>query len=329
MSLDTFVEPILRATFSRYLLGNSKFDSIKKRWERNLGAFWTQNKISFAEDEVQLQTPGKISPEIRQYIERSHINFLIFDGMINENSVGNFYNEVQVPELRSLYAYYIMIEEIHKDMYMRIVRLLCNHSEEKFQAMCKEVETEPTIMAKAKWVEKWHDRKIPFVERLVAFACIEGIFFFGTFAGIDRMRLLGLLPGITETNEEIRRDENQHWETPAAEVYPLIERKLSFDRFKEILKEAVELEQDYQSNYALAKPIPGLNADLINAFLEHVADRTAVAFGYPKVYSTTNPLDWVVIGSLRAKNQIFESETAEYISVESLSSEPLKLDVSF
>jgi ribonucleotide reductase beta subunit family protein with ferritin-like domain len=49
--------------------------------------------------------------------------------------------------------------------------------------------------------------KTPFAERLVAFACVEGIFFSGSFASIFWLRERGMMPGLTFSNELISRDE--------------------------------------------------------------------------------------------------------------------------
>ena len=49
-----------------------------------------------------------------------------------------------------------------------------------------------------------------FSERLIAFACVEGIFFSGSFCSIFWLKKRGLMPGLTFSNELISRDEGLH-----------------------------------------------------------------------------------------------------------------------
>jgi ribonucleotide reductase beta subunit family protein with ferritin-like domain len=49
-----------------------------------------------------------------------------------------------------------------------------------------------------------------FAQRVVAFACVEGIFFSGSFCAIFWLKKRGLMPGLTFSNELISRDEGLH-----------------------------------------------------------------------------------------------------------------------
>ena len=49
-----------------------------------------------------------------------------------------------------------------------------------------------------------------FAERLVAWGCVEGIFFSGSFCSIFWLKKRGLMHGLTFSNELISRDEGLH-----------------------------------------------------------------------------------------------------------------------
>jgi ribonucleoside-diphosphate reductase subunit M2 len=51
------------------------------------------------------------------------------------------------------------------------------------------------------------DESASFASRLIAFACVEGIFFSSSFASIYWIKKRGLMPGLTLSNEFISRDE--------------------------------------------------------------------------------------------------------------------------
>ena len=53
-------------------------------------------------------------------------------------------------------------------------------------------------------------RSAAFADRIIAFACVEGIFFSGSFAAIFWLKKRGLMPGLTFSNELISRDEGLH-----------------------------------------------------------------------------------------------------------------------
>ncbi len=73
------------------------------------------------------------------------------------------------------------------------------------------IDTVPSIKKKSDWALKWiSDRDRTFGERLVAFACVEGIFFSGAFASIFWLKKRGKMPGLTFSNELISRDEGLH-----------------------------------------------------------------------------------------------------------------------
>ncbi len=69
------------------------------------------------------------------------------------------------------------------------------------------IATLPYVKKKADWAIRWMNEKTTFGERLVAFACVEGIFFSGSFASIFWLRERGVMPGLTFSNELISRDE--------------------------------------------------------------------------------------------------------------------------
>ena len=83
------------------------------------------------------------------------------------------------------------------------------------------------IRKKGDWAIKWiNDKKSNFATRLIAFACVEGIFFSGAFCSIFWLKKRGLMPGLTLSNEFISRDEALHTEF-AILLYTKLEKQLS------------------------------------------------------------------------------------------------------
>jgi ribonucleoside-diphosphate reductase subunit M2 len=105
------------------------------------------------------------------------------DGIVFENINNNFADEIQSSEARSFYAYQAHNEMVHGETYSKLIDKYIKDSSEKKQ-LFQAIQTIPCIERKASWAMKWFDKSRPFAERLFAFACVEGIFFSGSFCAI-------------------------------------------------------------------------------------------------------------------------------------------------
>jgi len=77
-------------------------------------------------------------------------------------------------------------------------------------SLLRAIHTVPVIRRKAEWALRWAGSAAPFAQRLLAFACVEGIHFSGSFCAIFWLKKRGLMPGLTFSNELISRDEGLH-----------------------------------------------------------------------------------------------------------------------
>jgi len=169
----------------------------------------------------------------------------------------------------------------------------------------------PCIKKKSDWAQKWiHDNRSSFATRLVAFACVEGIFFSGSFCSIYWLKKRGLMPGLTFSNELISRDEALHCEF-AILLYSKLQKKIDKDRIHEIIKEAVEIETEFICE-ALPCKLIGMNSVLMTQYIKFVADRLAVQLGYKKIYNVSNPFEFMNLISLEGKTNFFERVVSDY-----------------
>lgn len=172
------------------------------------------------------------------------------------------------------------------------------------------IETVPCVRKKAAWALRWIDSARCFAERLVAFACVEGIFFSGSFCAIYWLKKRLLMPGLTFSNELISRDEGLHTDF-ACHLYSLLIHRLDQDAVHRIVAEAVDLEREFCCE-ALSVALVGMNAGLMAQYIEFVADRLLVALQHEKLYNVTNPFDWMDMISLQGKTNFFERRVGEY-----------------
>ena len=299
-----FVEEILRPSNNRFVIFPIKYHAIWDMYRKAQSAFWTAQEIDFHQD----LTDWKNLTDNEQYFIKNILAFFSSaDGIVNENLVGRFSEEVQIPEARSFYAFQIAIESIHGETYSLMIDTFVKDPQEKnrlFNAM----DTIPCIKKKTDWAQKWiSDETTDFATRLIAFAIIEGIFFSGAFCSIYWLKERGVMPGLTFSNELISRDESLHTEF-AVLLYSHLERRIPQEKIHEIMKEAVDIETTFITE-SLPCALLGMNSGLMIEYIQFVTDRLIVQLGYEKLFNAKNPFDFMDRIGISQSSNFFESKS--------------------
>jgi ribonucleoside-diphosphate reductase beta chain len=235
--------------------------------------------------------------------------FAASDGIVNENLAENFVKEVQYTEAKFFYGFQIMMENIHSETYSLLIDTYIKDKEEQ-NRLFNAIDTVPAVQKKAQWALKWINSE-SFVERLLAFAAVEGIFFSGSFCSIFWLKKRGLMPGLSFSNELISRDEGLHTNFAVHLYNQHIENKLSKERVIEILGSALEIEKEFITE-SLPVDLIGMNSTLMSQYLEYVTDRLLVDLGIGKVYNSENPFDFMKNIALENKTNFFEKRVSDY-----------------
>lgn len=299
-------EKILQETDNRFVLFPIKYTEIWSMYKKAEASFWTAEEIDLSQDLVDWT---KLSDNEQHFIKHVLAFFAASDGIVNENLVVNFMQDVTIPEARCFYGFQIAIENIHAETYSLLIDTYIKDNTEK-DKMFNAIETLECVKKKAKWAMNWIDSSPSFAHRLIAFAAVEGIFFSGSFCSIFWLKKRGLMPGLSFSNQLISRDEGLHCDF-ACLLYSMLENKLSKQEVYQIICDAVEVEKEFVSD-ALPVSLIGMNADLMKQYIEFVADRLIMSLGYPKVYNTENPFSWMEMISLEGKTNFFENRVSEY-----------------
>lgn len=299
-------EPLLASNPDRFCMFPIQYPQIWEMYKKAEASFWTAEEVDLSQDQRQWES---LTDGERYFISHVLAFFAASDGIVLENLAGRFMKEVQVAEARAFYGFQIAIENIHSEMYSLLIESYIKDSAEK-DKLFHAIDTIPCIKKKAKWALRWIDGSESFAERIIAFACVEGIFFSGSFCAIFWLKKRGLMPGLTFSNELISRDEGLHCDF-ACLLYSLLKMKLSEERVKAIISDAVEIEREFVCE-ALPCRLVGMNADLMSTYIEFVADRLMTALGYGKIYNVQNPFDWMELISLQGKTNFFEKRVGEY-----------------
>ncbi len=306
MSEPGWKEPILRSSMDRLCLFPLKHADTFGWYTKQVESFWTVNEVDLGGDRADFDS---LTAGERSFIMTILSFFASSDAIVNENLADNFHGEVQVPEMRLVYGFQIGMETVHTHMY----NLLIEHYEQvpaERERLFHAVKHSSTIADKAEWALNWLNADRSFAERLVAFACVEGIFFSASFCAIFHFKKRGLLKGLTFSNELISRDEGCHRDF-ACHVYGKLERPLSEERVHEIVCDAVNVERRFIRD-ALNVDIIGLTAPTMCQYMEFVADHLICSLGYQPYFGVDNPYSWMTLISMEGKSNFFERRVGEY-----------------
>ena len=300
-------EPILQESADRYTMFPIKYDDIYQIYKRQVDSFWRPEEVDLSKD---LNDWASLNDDEKHFISMILAFFAASDGIVMENLNVNFGQEVQVAEARAFYSFQAAMESIHSEMYSILIDTYIKDTTQK-NKLFKSLDNYPCISKKAQWAQKWMgDKRSTFASRLIAFACVEGIFFSSSFASIYWIKKRGLMPGLTLSNEFISRDEALHTEF-AILLYSKLNKKVNKKRVMEIIKEATEIEKEFITE-ALPCRLIGMNAKLMCQYIEFVADRLSIQLGYDKIYNSQNPFDFMELISVETKTNFFERTNSEY-----------------
>ncbi|MBT3648041.1 MAG: ribonucleoside-diphosphate reductase [Flavobacteriales bacterium] len=300
-------EPILKEDPSRFVLFPIKHDDIWAFYKKSEASFWTAEEIDLGADLYDWD--NKLNDDERFFIKHVLAFFAASDGIVNENLAENFVSEVQYTEAKFFYGFQIAMENIHSETYSLLIDTYIKDKAEK-NKLFNAVETIPCVKKKADWALRWIDNG-SFAERLIAFAAVEGIFFSGSFCSIFWLKKRGLMPGLSFSNELISRDEGMHCDFACLLYTDHLINQLPKETVTGIIKDAVEIEKEFVTD-ALPVSLIGMNAKLMQQYIEFVADRLLLELGCEKVWGSENPFDFMEMISLQGKTNFFEKRVAEY-----------------
>ena len=307
MNIHRMQEPLLSNDKNRFTQLPLKYPDIQRAYEKHEACFWTAKEIDYVAD---LKDWEKLSENEKFFIENILAFFATADGIVVENLMSNFCNEVQVTEARNFYCFQAAMENIHGMTYALLLDTFVRDSAKK-QLLFEGIQKIPCVKKKADWALRWISEDRPFEERLIAFAVVEGIFFSGSFCAIFWLKSRNkMVKALGHSNELIARDEGLHTDF-AVLLYKKLENKVKKERAYEIVTEAVEIEREFICE-SLPCDLIGMNKNLMGDYIQFVADRLLSQLGFPKYFLTSNPFDFMETTSLDGKTNFFEKRVSEY-----------------
>ena len=317
-------EFLLNEEENRYVIFPIQHDQFWDMYKKAEANFWTTEELDLSKD---LNDWKKLTKNETHFIKHILAFFAASDGIVNENLVDRFCQEVKVLEAKFFYVFQMAMENIHSETYSLLIDTYIKDQKEKTYLL-NAIDTIPSIQKKAQWAIKWiNDKDSPFINRIIGFAAVEGIFFSGAFCSIFWLKKRGLMPGLCHSNELISRDEGLHTEF-AVLMYHNLKNKPSPNVVKQIIQEAVEIEKEFITE-SLSCELIGMNKDLMSQYIEYVSDRLLKMFGLEPIYNAQNPFDWMEMISIQGKTNFFEKRVGEYSNKSNPNIDPDKNEINF
>jgi ribonucleotide reductase beta subunit family protein with ferritin-like domain len=300
-------EPLLQEDENRFVMFPIQDQRMFDMYKKQIDCFWRVEEVDLSKDKASWET---LNADEKHFISMILAFFAASDGIVIENLGSRFITEIQLSEARAFYGFQMAMENIHSEMYSLLIDQYISDKDKK-QQLFKGLSNFPCIQKKGAWAQKWiESQDSSFATRLIAFACVEGIFFSGAFCSIYWLKNRGLMPGLTFSNELISRDEALHTEF-AILMYSRLEHKLTQNEIYAIVNEAVTIEKEFITE-ALPCRLIGMNSSLMTLYIEYVADRLLTQLGYEKYYNSKNPFAFMEMISIEGKTNFFEKRVGEY-----------------
>lgn len=317
-------EPLLTSVGSEIYVTRSRrhrYPHIWALYEKMLASYWVPAEICMDADIKDWK--NKLNKSERKFYCLIFAFFTFGDGMVIENIVQNFMNEVQDQDAKFVYASQAFYETIHATTYAMILDTLVR-KEKKLDYLENLFRTDDSFIELKQWLENYMDpARYSFAIRILAFGCFEGVIFSGAFCAIFWLKKKGLMPGLTFSNELISRDEGMHSDY-ACMLFNLLQNVPNYDDVIEVITSSVKVGSVFMTRVAPCNLL-GINSTLMIQYLEFVANNFFYGLKayrnrdkpFPK---STNPFDWMILSSLEGKTNFFERRVGEYSNAAMVSS---------
>jgi ribonucleoside-diphosphate reductase beta chain len=304
-----------------------KYPQFFQLYKDSLKNIWTTDELDFSIDFEHLR--DRVTPQEAHLIKRLVAFFATADNIVAHNLVLNFYKHINSPEFRMFLGKQLFDEMLHVETYLLLVDNYIPDMDERRQAF-DAFKTIPSVKKKADFCFKYMDsiekldkldtdeKRRQFIENLVCFAsCVEGLFFFGSFAYVYYLRNKGLLPGLATATNWVFRDETMHIEAAMQALHVMrgeyphlfdatLEKKLNV-----MIEEALECEMEFCSD-ALSFGVTGISPGLMYEYLQYVADQRLMQLGFKKRFHAKNPFSFMVLQDVQPLTNFFEKKVTEY-----------------
>lgn len=376
--------PVLpEGDLSRYSFFPITYTTFYDFYKKHLSIHWVKEEINFANDRdcwnrlrtdkdvnllmeklnIELKAFDqdaarieKIKKDLAAAIKESKIRRMVkgiicffspSDGIVIQNLSENLIDEFShIKEAKAFYAIQMASETVHNETYGTLINIFLQDDNEKKEAF-DSLRTYDSIGYIAEWMFQKMSKKIPRIERVVGFVCVEVVLFMGAFMMIYYVMRNNILEGLTKSNEWIARDETLHGKF-GIELYNILtgptckdedrEERLPFSKVAEIITSAVDIAKQFIQDILgvqtdgesdpTKEGFPDMTVEDLYQYVYATANYVSTSMGYKEIYKNVKPVEWMLAIGLNSKTNFFESKVSEYTKADN-DDYTFKMDESF
>lgn len=307
----------------RYALFPILDDKSYEFYEKQEITHWSATELDFVAD---LKSYESATPKMKRVLDMILAFFLSGDGAVSDNIIFRFLMECKTYEEKAFFISQLHIELVHAETY-GLAAFTFKKDPKAMAELIEMAQNLKCVSSKMKFMEKWMLADRPRYQRLVAFACAEGIFFCTLFAVIFWFRSKGLFPNFIIANELIAADESLHRDYAAhlfgqeiSEILSKYEKGSKeynrvYDEIKaavhEITSEAILVEDEF-ANCLLEENLEDLNSKDLKTYVRLITDNLLTQLSYSSQYNVKNPFTWLDDISMEQKGNFYEVRVGAY-----------------
>ena len=191
-------EPLMDPALDRPTFNHAPYQDLFDQYKKSQACFWTVEEIDMPRDHIQFHM---LSSAEQLFLRQVLAFFAFADQLVTNNLVEHFYQDIQVPAAKAFFAMQIVMETIHQETHLQLLQVLFPASAMR-EALIAGVPNMSGINDKLEWTETWCLLDATLAEQLIAFICVEGIFFSSSFCTIFWAKFMhpGKLSSLTLSN---------------------------------------------------------------------------------------------------------------------------------
>jgi len=299
-------------------LNDIKFQWAYNLWETMLNNTWFPKEVDMTPD---VQDYKRLTDSQKSAYDKVLAQLIFMDSLQTNNIIDNLNPFITSPEINLVLVRQAFEEALHSQSYAVMVDSISVNSEEIYDLWRKDMMLKSKNDAIAKVYDELsqnpNDKNI--VKAMFANQILEGIYFYSGFTYIYTLARSGKMLGSAQMIRFIQRDEVTHLilfqnmiKATKRERPELFTKEL-IDEVYDMFREAVKLEVNW-GKYITEGQILGLTDDIIEQYIQYLADERLKAVGLDKLYNVEHPIKWVDDFSKfnEQKTNFFEGNVTNY-----------------
>ncbi len=299
-------------------LNDIKYQWAYNLWEIMLNNTWFPKEVDMTQDVSDYK---RLTDSEKMAYDKVLAQLIFMDSLQTNNLIDNVNPFITSPEINLILVRQAFEEALHSQSYAVMVDSISQNSDEIYQLWRKDMMLKSKNDAIARVYENLSQNPTDenIVKAMFANQILEGIYFYSGFTYLYTLARSGKMLGSAQMIRFIQRDEVTHLilfqnmiKSTRRERPELFTKEL-LDEVYDMFREAVELESNW-GKYITNGQILGLTDNIIEQYIQYLADERLKAVGMEKLYNVAHPIKWVDNFSSfnDQKTNFFEGNVANY-----------------